>query len=298
MTNTPTASTTFLSLFLAAGLAVWWSGCGNETKGLLAQQVTSVPVAAVPAQRPVFRLPSTPGKTMVALTYDDGDQTQLTNAVPQLDARGLRGTFFLNSIGGSYFASQWQAVAKTGHELGNHTLYHPCPLSGGGRAGFSTEEYTLARYTADVTTQDGLLDVIDGRTAPGRAFAFPCSRHTIGADDTSVLPFLESADCVDVARTGEVEYSAFIAPGKDYRAVQIPSYMVPNNTSAATVIAQLEQAHEMGGALVCTFHQVGGEYSTMSPDEHQKLLDYLVANTKRFEVLPFGPLVRRGLVAQ
>ena len=287
-------------LIAGIGLTTVCSSCGDTGgQGLRAQQVASVggsPQAAS-AGGPVFRLPAS-AKTLVALTYDDGDQTQLTNAVPQLDARGLRGTFFLNAVGGSYFAAQWQAVAAAGHELGNHTLYHPCPLSGGGRAGFTTEEYTLARYETDVVTQDGLLDVIDGQTSGGRAFAFPCSRHTVDEGDVSVLPFLSASPLVDVARTGEVDYSPFIAPDKDYDAVLLPSYMVPNNTPAATVIAQLDKAHETKAALVCTFHQIGGDYATMSPGEHEKLLDYLVANSARFEVVPFGPLARRGLGAQ
>lgn len=45
---------------------------------------------------------STPSeKAIICLTYDDGLDTQLSIAIPQLDSMGLKATFFLNSILGS-----------------------------------------------------------------------------------------------------------------------------------------------------------------------------------------------------
>ena len=64
----------------------------------------------------------------VVLTYDDAIDVDLDNAIPALDSAGLKGTFYL--IGSSPAVSrrigQWRAAAKNGHELGNHTSFHPC----------------------------------------------------------------------------------------------------------------------------------------------------------------------------
>jgi sialate O-acetylesterase len=42
-----------------------------------------------------------PKRAIICLTYDDGLETQLTIALPQLDSMGFKATFFLPSIQGS-----------------------------------------------------------------------------------------------------------------------------------------------------------------------------------------------------
>ncbi len=49
------------------------------------------------AAPPPFAYPNG-AKGAVSLTYDDGLTSQLDHAVPQLDARGLKATFFLSLI--------------------------------------------------------------------------------------------------------------------------------------------------------------------------------------------------------
>src|SRR3954468_17028100 len=67
-------------------------------------------------------------KCAVALTYDDALNVDLDNAIPALDSLGLKGTFYLSGYSGALNnrIDEWRAIAKKGHELGNHTLYHPC----------------------------------------------------------------------------------------------------------------------------------------------------------------------------
>jgi len=63
----------------------------------------------------------------ISLQFDDSMTTQLANAIPMLNARGLRGTFFVNTESYQYKSHQheWEVdVLKAGHELGNHTAHH------------------------------------------------------------------------------------------------------------------------------------------------------------------------------
>jgi peptidoglycan/xylan/chitin deacetylase (PgdA/CDA1 family) len=90
--------------------------------------------------------PGGQSKAIICLTYDDGLETQLSNAIPQLDAAGIKATFFLNSIQGSSQSdvigqtpeavSGWVNAARNGHELANHTLFHPCPKNRMGKKRF------------------------------------------------------------------------------------------------------------------------------------------------------------------
>src|SRR5689334_12514889 len=69
-----------------------------------------------------------PGKKCaVVLTYDDALNTHLDHVIPLLDSFGLKGTFYLTAYAPACKRiDDWRKAAAEGHELGNHTLFHPC----------------------------------------------------------------------------------------------------------------------------------------------------------------------------
>src|SRR5215831_18355290 len=125
----------------------------------------------------------------VVLTYDDALNVDLNNAIPALDSVGLKGTFYISD----YFDGlkdqifKWRKAAAEGHELGNHTVWHPCE---GGRPGreFVQKEsdmnyYTVSRMVKEIKTANNILEAIDGKTE--RTFAYPCGDMKI--HDTAYL---------------------------------------------------------------------------------------------------------------
>jgi hypothetical protein len=66
-------------------------------------------------------------QTVVSLTFDDGRGSQLS-AVPYMNARGMRGTFFVNSgtvgTAGVLTYQQLRDLQAGGHEVGGHTIDH------------------------------------------------------------------------------------------------------------------------------------------------------------------------------
>src|SRR5690242_10457435 len=75
----------------------------------------------------------------IALSFDDGMESQRTAAFAALTGRGLRGTFYLNPRGSEddpRYQPQWRAglerwsgLHEAGHEIGNHSIRHPCSLN-------------------------------------------------------------------------------------------------------------------------------------------------------------------------
>jgi len=65
----------------------------------------------------------------VSFTFDDGYVSQATTAVSELNARGLKGTFFLITdpgwISNNISWATWRNVAAQGHEIASHTVTHP-----------------------------------------------------------------------------------------------------------------------------------------------------------------------------
>ncbi len=63
----------------------------------------------------------------VSLEFDDSMNSQIEHALPLLNARKLRGTFFVNPGRDSHKKHRltWEIdMPKAGHELGNHTMNH------------------------------------------------------------------------------------------------------------------------------------------------------------------------------
>jgi peptidoglycan/xylan/chitin deacetylase (PgdA/CDA1 family) len=121
----------------------------------------------------------------VSLTFDDGMGSQLRLAVPALERNGLRATFYLNPRGDDWAArlAPWRQAAAAGHELGNHTVAHPCSRGFDFvPPGRGLEDLTLEDIAADLDLAEARLRQLAG---PGpRSFAYPCYQDWVGSGRT------------------------------------------------------------------------------------------------------------------
>ncbi|KAB7729933.1 polysaccharide deacetylase family protein [Rudanella paleaurantiibacter] len=210
-------------------------------------------------------------KSAVVLTYDDAINEHFTNALPALDSLGLKGTFYITDIAGMLEKQipQWRKAAANGHELGNHTVTHPCE---GGRPGreFVKPETDLTRYSiqriqTDVRTMNALLFAVDGKTE--RTFAYPCGDMSVGG-----IHYLKGIESMFVGARG---VAPSIRSAANVDLLNINSLMI-NGQTADQLIAQVKQAQEKQGLLVFLFHGVGGGHGlNVSNEAHRQLLRYL-----------------------
>ena len=133
-------------------------------------------------------------KCAVVLTYDDAVSQHLDHAIPSLDTFGLKATFYITAYasGCRERINDWKKASQNGHELGNHTLYHPCIGNLPGRE-WVQPEYDLARYTVprivdEIRMTNVFLQSLDGKTK--RTYAFTCADTKIG--DSAYFPSLRN----------------------------------------------------------------------------------------------------------
>ena len=213
-------------------------------------------------------------KAAVVLTYDDALHVHLDNVIPALDARGFKGSFYLSAAfpGSQERIEDWQKAGAKGHELGNHTLYHPCDASKPGRSWVTAERdlssYSTARIVDEIKMTNVFLNALDGKTE--RTFAYTC-----GDTETGEGSFIEAINGDFVAMRGtRAEYNTI----ENINLKNIDSFGV-NGESGDELIAWVKKAIENKALLTILFHGVGGEHNlNVSLDAHQKLLDYLKAN--------------------
>ena len=221
-------------------------------------------------------------KCAVSLTYDDALNIDLDNVIPALDSMKLKGTFYLiaSSIAFTNRLKEWKVAATHGHELANHSLFHPC-ASGEGR-GFVTADYDLKTYSIrrmndEMRMANTVFEALDGKKK--RTYAYPCGDTKIG--DSS---YIDPSKTEFVAARG---VKSEMLPIDKIDIYNVGSYMI-NGQSGQYLIDLVKKAMETNTYLVFLFHGVGGEHSlNVSLEAHSQLLHYLKQHEKEIWVAPF-----------
>ncbi len=221
----------------------------------------------------------------VSLTYDDGLNVHLDKVIPALDSLGFRGTFYLiaSADGVGKRISDWRTATKSGHELGNHTLFHPCASVGknGDRREWVSPDYDLNSYTVrrmvdEIKMTNAFLKAIDGKEK--QTFAYPCGDYLVKAE--SYVPSIRNEF------VGARSASPDSTPGTT-DVFQIGAVIVDDSYSALQLIDLVKKAIDSKSLLVLCFHGVGGEHSiNISLEKHNELLRFLKQNEKEIWVAP------------
>ncbi len=214
-------------------------------------------------------------KAAVVFTYDDGLDGHLDIAVPQLNEFGFKGTFYCtgNSESLSTRTDEWRSITINGHELGNHTLFHPCDGEDQGwvKPEYDLRNYSLDQIVAEIKTANTLLKAIDGKER--RSFAYTCGDYQAGSIDfTDSIRTIFGAARLD----GPIPESM-----DDFDVVKACSWGV-SDPNAEELIAYVEEAREKGTIAIFMFHSVGGGYLNVGSNEHRKLLEYVKKNSNDF----------------
>ena len=209
----------------------------------------------------------------ISLSYDDALDSQLDNAVPALNHHGLTASFYLVLASPSVRRRlpDWRAVAAQGHELGNHTIHHPCSASKPDRdwvrSYYNIDTYLLDEIVDEITVANSFLHAIDGR------------------DERTLTP-----PCGDVFASGENYLPAvrrlFVAiKGFESDNQAFASAWVPVGISGPDLIDRVNAEATRGTRLFnVIFHGIGGDYLAVSTEAHDQLLDFLAAQRESFWV--------------
>jgi peptidoglycan/xylan/chitin deacetylase (PgdA/CDA1 family) len=220
-------------------------------------------------------------KAAVVITYDDAINQHLDNAIPVLDSLGLKATFYITGFSASMQSrlNDWKKIAANGHELGNHTLYHPCKGGPGRewvRKEYDLDNYTVPRLVDEIRATNVLLQSMDGKTK--RTFAFTCADTKVR--DSSFGGLIQK----DFVAMRNVRNAMHTIDKVDLSDVDC--YMV-NNHTAGQMIDWVKRAVETNSLLVILFHGVGGGNGLdVSIPAHREFLSYLKKNEKDIWVAP------------
>ncbi len=266
----------FWSTMLGAFVACLLPGCLNST----ARGIDSGDGSRATRQPFVWPYDT---RAAVSLTYDDAILSQLDNAAPALAKYGLVATFFLTGSSPTLKAApeRYRELVKAGHELGAHTIYHPCDRAlGFPEPGFALQDYDRVRMAAELVDSMQLLREL-GQSAPF-SFAYPCGSTWLGETRVSYVPLVEKQF---LAARG---VSPHVADPKRVSLSEVPSAM--GNASAADLTSWVDRALAVRGWIVFTFHGVAGDHLAVQADAHEALLSYLAQRRSSVWTERFGTI--------
>ena len=144
---------------------------------------------AAPAD--VFVWPS--GKrAAVSLTFDDARLSQADVGIPLLDSYGVKATFYVSLSHVAKRLPAWRAAAAAGHEIGNHSMRHPCTGNFPWAREKALENYTLEEMADELDRASAeIFEMLGVRPL---TFAYPCGQKFVGRGENvrSYVPLVAS----------------------------------------------------------------------------------------------------------
>ena len=209
-------------------------------------------------------------KVAIVLTYDDGITSQLETAITQLDKEEFKGTFFIDGSMSDDEIIKWRQASLNGHELGNHTIFHPCSEKTLKlHPHYLNENYDRHTIIREIDMMNSMLFAVDGKTR--RTYAYPCCETVVGGKD--YVDTLRTSGLVTYARVGGGKVP--VTDLKSLDLFRVPSWVATDINDPEVLIEYVEKTLKSGGLGIFQFHGVGGDYLSVSAEAHQGLLNYL-----------------------
>ena len=197
-----------------------------------------------------FRWPE--GKrSAVSLSFDDARSSQVDTGLAVLDRLGAKATFYVVPSRVEERLDGWKKLVASGHEIGNHSLLHPCTGNFKWSRDAALEDYTLERMRKELVESNRLLNEMLG--VEPVTFAYPCGQTFVGRGQStrSYVPliadlFLVGRGWLDETPNDPVFHDPAQVTGMSMDAMDFPG-----------VKTLIETAREARQWLVLAGHEIG-----------------------------------------
>jgi peptidoglycan/xylan/chitin deacetylase (PgdA/CDA1 family) len=186
------------------------------------------------------------GKKMgLSLTFDDARFSQVEKGIPLLDKYNIKATFYVSPDAMIQRIDDWKKAVKNGHEIGNHSIVHPCWGNFDWARDTPIENYTLQSMHAELDSANKIIGNSLGITPS--SYAYPCGHTFIGkAKETkSLVPLISS-----MFETGRT-WLAEVPNDPVYCDMAQLSGMEMDGKSFEQIKDLIDNAKETGSWLVC-----------------------------------------------
>lgn len=192
-------------------------------------------------------------KIALSLTFDDGRDSQVEFAVPLLDSFDVKATFYPLPEAVGEQLEGWKRAVASGHEIGNHTVGHPCTgnFAWTRYDGVVLESYDLDSIRDEMIRANEQIESMLGVTPV--SFAYPCGQIYVGrgSETMSYVPIV-----AEVFKTGRRWLDETSNAPEHYDRSQIMARRM-DGEDFDSILRLIERTKRQENWLVLAGHGVG-----------------------------------------
>lgn len=117
-------------------------------------------------------------KFAISLSFDDSRRSNIEYGIPVLNKYGVKATFYVHPQVVKENLDEWKVAVSNGHEVGNHTIVHPCSENFLWSRNKSLEEYSLASMREELEDANKQINELLG--VKPISFAYTCGQTYVG----------------------------------------------------------------------------------------------------------------------
>jgi peptidoglycan-N-acetylglucosamine deacetylase len=190
------------------------------------------------------------GKKMaLSLTWDDSRNTQVDKGIPLLNKYGIKGTFYISSYRMVDRIDSWKEAVKMGHEIGNHSVTHPCSQNAFWNRRKPLEEYTLDMMRLELDSANRYIKETFGVQAVSFAYPHGLSFVGRGVNTESYVPVVASMFETGRGWLGEYPNSPIFCDMSQLTGMEM------DGKSFEQILKLIELASERGLWLILAGHE-------------------------------------------
>ncbi|MDQ4140526.1 MAG: polysaccharide deacetylase family protein [Bacteroidota bacterium] len=114
----------------------------------------------------------------VSLSFDDARLSQVDSGTSLLDQYQVKATFYVVPSGVEQRLEGWKKAVSNGHEIGNHSVNHPCTGNFPWARQKALEDYSLKKMRLELKECNRRIQELLG--VEPEVFAYPCGQKFVG----------------------------------------------------------------------------------------------------------------------
>lgn len=114
----------------------------------------------------------------LSLSFDDARLSNVDQGTGLLDRYGVKATFFVLPAAVEKRLAAWKKAVASGHEIGNHSVKHPCSGNFVWARPNALETYTPEAMRAELLEANRRIETLLG--VKPEVFAYPCGQTFVG----------------------------------------------------------------------------------------------------------------------
>ena len=238
------------------------------------------------AQQSTFSWPD--GKqAAVSLTFDDARESQVIVGTNLLDQYNIKATFFVVPGAVEKQLEGWKKAVAAGHEIGNHSLVHPCSSNYSWSRDKALENYTISKMRSElIASNDRIQDLLGVKM---EVFAYPCGQKYVGrgSKTKSYVPLIAKMFIAGRGWRDEAPNDPLHCNFQQLTGVEM------DGKSFEQILVLMEDAKKTGKWLVLAGHEMGdGGMQTTHLDMLKQLAEYVNNPANGIWIAPMGTVAK------